>query len=168
VPEIFNYWLQAGRIDVGFLGATRIDRYANLNTTVIGDYDNPTVRLPGAGGAPEIAANCGEVIVTLRQSPRTFVEKVDFITSVGHGDGGDHRKRLRLRGRGPTAVITDLGIMRPDPETRELTLSSIHPGVTVDEVREATAWDLRVAPHVQVTLAPSHDELGILRELQRA
>src|SRR5690606_16525273 len=91
VPEIFSYWLQAGRIDVGFLGAAQIDRYANLNTTVIGPYDHPAVRLPGAGGAPEIAANCGEVVVTLRQTPRAFVERLDFVTSMGHGDGGDHR-----------------------------------------------------------------------------
>ena len=96
VPEIFSYWLQAGRIDVGFLGAAQIDRHANLNTTVIGPYDDPKVRLPGAGGAPEIAANCGEVIITLRHTTRAFVERLDFITSVGHGDGGDHRERLRV------------------------------------------------------------------------
>ena len=111
VPEIFSYWLQAGRIDVGFLGAAQIDRFANLNTTVIGPYDSPKVRLPGAGGAPEIAASCGEVVVTLRHSTRAFVEKVDFVTSVGHGDGASSRDYLGLRGRGPCEVITDLGMV---------------------------------------------------------
>src|SRR5689334_13652408 len=141
VPEIFNYWLQPGRIDVGFLGAAQIDRYANINTTVIGgDYDHPKVRLPGAGGAPEIAASCGEVIVIVRQSPRAFVEKVDFITSVGHGDGPGSREKLGLLGRGPTKVITDLGILEPDPDTCELVLTHVHPGVAVDQAREATGW----------------------------
>ena len=107
-----------------FLGAAQIDRFANLNTTVIGSYDDPKVRLPGAGGAPEIAANCGEVIITLRHSTRAFVEELDFITSLGHGEGGDHRARLGLRGRGPTAVITDLGVLRPAPDSKELTLTS--------------------------------------------
>ena len=168
VPEIFSYWLQAGRIDVGFLGAAQIDRFANINTTVIGPYERPKVRLPGAGGAPEIAANCGEVIITLRQSPRAFVRELDFITSVGHGEGGDHRDRLRLRGRGPSAVITDLAIMRPDPNTKELTLVSVHPGVTVDQVQEATGWELRVAGTVSETPAPTSDELRTLRQLQAA
>lgn len=168
VPEIFSYWLQAGRIDVGFLGAAQIDRYANLNTTVIGSYDDPTVRLPGAGGAPEIAANCGEVIITLRHSTRAFVEELDFITSLGHGEGGDHRARLGLRGRGPTAVITDLGVMRPDPETKELVLTSVHPGVEVSEVVGATGWELRVADGVGETAAPTADELATLRALEAA
>lgn len=168
VPEIFAYWLQAGRIDVGFLGAAQIDRFANLNTTVIGSYDDPKVRLPGAGGAPEIAANCGEVIITLRHSARAFVEKLDFITSFGHGEGGDHRARLGLRGRGPTAVITDLGVLRPDPDSKELTLTSVHPGVRVDQVHEATGWDLKVAADVSETAAPSADELATLRALQAA
>jgi glutaconate CoA-transferase subunit B len=165
VPEMFSYWLQAGRIDVGFLGAAQIDAYANLNTTVIGDYDHPTVRLPGAGGAPEIAASCGEVIVTLRHNRRTFVEHLDFITSVGHGEGGDHRQRLGLRGRGPAAVITDLCVLEPDPITKELTLVSLHPGVEVDQVREATGWELRVADHVGVTAPPTRAELDVLRAL---
>lgn len=168
VPEIFSYWLQAGRIDVGFLGAAQIDRFANINTTVIGPYDRPKVRLPGAGGAPEIAANCGQVIITLRQSSRAFVEKLDFITSFGHGEGGEHRDRLRLRGRGPSTVISDLAIMRPDPETKELTLVSVHPGVTVAQVQEATGWELRVADTVTETPAPTGDELRTLRELRAA
>lgn len=168
VPEIFSYWLQAGRIDVGFLGAAQIDRYANLNTTVVGSYEHPKVRLPGAGGAPEIAANCGEVIVTLRHSRRAFVDHLDFITSLGHGDGPGHRERLGLRGRGPRTVITDLGVLEPDAATKELTLVSLHPGVSVDEVREATGWDLAVAGEVAVTPAPTEQELVLLRELQAA
>jgi glutaconate CoA-transferase, subunit B len=166
VPEIFAYWLQAGRIDVGFLGAAQIDRFSNLNTTVIGDYARPTVRLPGAGGAPEIAASCNRVIVTLRHSPRAFVERLDFVTSVGFGAGGDERDRLRLRGRGPSEVITDLGILRPDPETKELVLVAVHPGVHVEQVRDATGWDLRVADHVDVTVPPTTEELDALAELR--
>lgn len=168
VPEIFSYWLQAGRIDVGFLGAAQIDRFANINTTVIGPYDDPKVRLPGAGGAPEIAANCGSVIITLRHSPRAFVERVDFVTSLGHGDSGDHRARLGLRGAGPERVITDLGVLEPDPTTKELTLTSVHPGVTVEQVREATGWDLRVAADVTVGEPPTAEELRVLRQLKAA
>src|SRR5881392_1347686 len=124
VPEIFNYWVQPGRIDVGFLGAAQIDRFANINTTVIGgDYLHPKVRLPGAGGAPEIAASCGQVIVIVRQSRRAFVERVDFVTSVGYGSGPGDRERLGLRGAGPVLVITDLGVLEPDPGSCELTLT---------------------------------------------
>lgn len=166
VPEIFNYWLQPGRIDVGFLGAAQIDRFANINTTVIGtDYRHPKVRLPGAGGAPEIAASCQEVIVVVRQGPRTFVERVDFVTSVGYGDGPGHRERLGLRGRGPTLVITDLGVLEPDPATRELTLTRVHPGVEVEAVRAATGWRLAVAPQLAVTPPPTEQELSMLRQL---
>lgn len=168
VPEIFGYWLQAGRIDVGFLGAAQIDRFANLNTTVIGAYGRPSVRLPGAGGAPEIAANCGEVIVTLRQTSRAFVERLDFVTSLGHGDGGDHRARLGLRGRGPTAVITDLGVLRPEPGTNELVLTELHPGVTVEQAEAATGWPLRRADVVTVTEPPTPLELTTLAELRAA
>jgi len=166
VPEIFNYWLQPGRIDVGFLGAAQLDRYGNINTTVIGrDYRNPRVRLPGAGGAPEIAASCREVFVVLRHGARTFTERVDFVTSFGYGDGAGHRERLGLRGRGPVLVITDLGVLEPDPSTRELTLTAVHPGVDVDDVRAATGWPLAVAPHPRVTEAPTDEELAVLRDL---
>ena len=168
VPEIFNYWVQPGRIDVGFLGAAQIDRFANINTTAIGDYDNPKVRLPGAGGAPEIAASCGEVIVIVRQSPRAFVETVDFITSVGHGDGPGARERLGLRGKGPTKVITDLGILEPDPDTRELTLTHVHSGITTQQAQDATGWDLKIAAGVKTTEPPTQDELDKLRELVNA
>ena len=164
--EIFNYWLQPGRIEVGFLSAAQLDKYGNINTTIIGDdYIKPAVRLPGAGGAPEIAASCGEVFVMLRQTPRAFVDRVDFITSVGHGDGPGHRERLGLRGRGPVLVITDLGMLEPDPVTCQLTLTAVHPGVAVDAVRAATGWDLAVADTVRTVDAPTSDELFILREL---
>ncbi len=169
VPEIFNYWVQPGRIDVGFLGAAQIDRYANINTTVIGgDYDSPKVRLPGAGGAPEIAASCGEVIVIVRQSPRAFVEQVDFVTSVGHGRGPGDRERLGLRGRGPTREITDLGVLEPDPESRELVLTQVHEGVTAEQARAATGWDLRVSETLVETDPPTDEELTALRALVAA
>jgi glutaconate CoA-transferase subunit B len=166
VPEIFNYWLQPGRIDVGFLGAAQIDRYANINTTVVGSYHEPRVRLPGAGGAPEIAASCGEVVVVVAQSPRAFVERVDFVTSVGFGDGPGYRERYGLRGRGPTQVITDLGVLRPDPVTCELVLTEVHPGATVEQARSATGWDLRVADDVRATAAPTDHELAVLRRIE--
>jgi glutaconate CoA-transferase subunit B len=150
VPEVFNYWLQPRRIDVGFLGAAQIDRFANINTTVIGSYDDPKVRLPGAGGAPEIAASCREVIVIVRQSPRTFVERVDFVTSVACG---------------PTTVITDLGVLEADPHTRELTLTRLHPGVELEQARAATGWELAIAPEPARTDPPTAAELAALREL---
>jgi glutaconate CoA-transferase, subunit B len=166
VPEIFNYWLQPGRIDIGFLGAAQIDRYANINTTIIGgDYDHPRVRLPGAGGAPEIAASCGEVVVIVRQSPRAFVERVEFVTSVGFGSGPADRARLGLRGRGPVKVITDLGVLEPDPGTCELTLTQIHPGVDPDQARAGTGWPLQVAADLAVTAPPTVEELRALRTL---
>jgi glutaconate CoA-transferase subunit B len=168
VPEVFNYWLQAGRIDVGFLAAAQLDRFANINTTVIGgDYRHPVVRLPGAGGAPEIAASCREVFIMVGHSRRTFVEKVDFVTSVGHGDGPGARQRLGLRGRGPVLVVTDLGVLEPDPDTCELRLTRVHPGVEVADVRAATGWDLATADPVPVTEPPTADELDLLRRLRK-
>ncbi|GAB2672197.1 CoA-transferase subunit beta [Saccharopolyspora gloriosae] len=167
VPEIFNYWLQPGRIDFGFLGGAQIDKFGNINSTIIGgDYADPKVRLPGAGGAPEIAASCREVLVVMRQSTRSFVESVDFISSVGYGTGKGDRERLGLRGRGPVKVITDLGIMEPDPETCELTLTRLSPGADVEQVRAATGWDLAVVPEPAVQQAPSETELRVLRELK--
>ena len=168
VPEIFSYWLQGNRIDVGFLGAAQIDRFGNLNSTVIGDYDHPDVRLPGAGGAPEISAFCKETFVMLRQTPRTFVERLDFRTTVGFGDGPGSRERLGFSGAGVTAVVTDLGILEPDPETSELTLTTLHPGVDADSVRSATGWDLRVADEVVTAEPPTGDELRGLRALRSA
>jgi len=165
VPEIFAYWLQGGRIDVGFLGAAQIDRYGNLNSTVIGDYDRPKVRLPGAGGAPEIAASCRETFVMLRQSPRTFVEQLDFRSSVGYGDGPGTRERLGFTGAGVTAVVTDLGILEPDAQTKELTLTHVHPGVTADEAVAVTGWPLRVAAALGTSEPPTSSELETLRAL---
>jgi glutaconate CoA-transferase subunit B len=166
VPEVFNYWLQPGRIDVGFLSGAQIDRFANINSTVIGSYDAPKVRLPGAGGAPEIAASCGEVVVLLRHNRRAFVEGVDFVSSVGFGTGPGCRERWGLRGRGPQTVVTDLAVLRPDPETCELTLTALQPGATVEAAREATGWDLAVADEVDVVPPPTETELAVLRQLQ--
>jgi glutaconate CoA-transferase subunit B len=167
--EIFNYWIQPGRIDIGFLGVAQLDRFANINTTVIGSsYASPQVRLPGAGGAPEIAASCGEVIIVARQTAERFVERLDFVTSVGHGEGGDTRRRLGLPGRGPTAVITDLGVLEPDPVTHELVLTRVHPGVTEAAVRGATGWDLRLADRLETTAPPTEEELRALRKLELA
>ncbi|MFZ0090463.1 MAG: CoA-transferase [Solirubrobacteraceae bacterium] len=165
VPEMFNYWIGPGRVEVAFLGAAQIDRFGNLNSTVIGPYEHPRTRLPGAGGAPEIAACCQEVVVIAPHSPRTFVQRLDFRTTVGFGDGPGDRDRLGFRGRGPTAVITDLGVLEPRADTAELTLTQIHPGVAVDEVLEATGWDLDVTTAPQRTAPPTDDELSALREL---
>lgn len=166
VPEIFNYWLQPGRIDVGFLSGAQLDRFGNINTTVIGEYDEPTVRLPGSGGAPEIAACCREVVVVMRHQRRAFVEGVDFVTSVGHGSGPGDRTALGLRGAGPTRVITDLGLLEPDPDTAELTLTALHEGVSVEQVRAETGWDLAVADDLLVTAPPSVQELATLRAMR--
>jgi glutaconate CoA-transferase subunit B len=148
VPEIFNYWLQGGRIDVGFLGAAQIDRHGNLNSTVIGSYDEPKVRLPGAGGAPEIAAQAKRVITIIRQSPRTFVGELDFKSSLGASG---------------QVVITDLGVLR---RGRELVLEALHPGVTLEQAHEATGWELVVADDLRTTDPPTRKELALLRELE--
>ena len=166
VPEMFAYWLQGGRISVGFLGGAQIDRFANINSTVIGDYAHPKVRLPGAGGAPEIASACGQIFVIMRQGRRSFVPKVDFITSFGHGEGGDQRQRLGMRTAGPTLVATDLCLLRPDSETKELTVVSVHPGVSREQISQATGWPVRFAEQVEQTPPPTAVELEALRDLQ--
>jgi len=166
-PEIFRYWLQGGRVDVGFLGAAQIDRFANINTTVIGDYAKPATRLPGAGGAPEIASCAGEVVLVLKQSARAFVAKLDFVTSVGHLEGGDSRKRLGLPGKGPVAVVTDLCLLVPDPDSKELSVTQLHPGITRDQVARATGWPVRFAADLKETAHPTEQELGTLRDLER-
>jgi glutaconate CoA-transferase subunit B len=163
---MFQYWLQGGRISIGFLGGAQLDRFGNINSTVIGSYHQPKVRLPGGGGAPEIASLCGQVYVVMRQTRRSFVERVDFITSFGFGSGGDHRQRLGIRTQGPTLVVTDLCLMRPDPETKELLVTSIHPQVTREAIAEQTGWPIRFAEKVEQTQAPTENELAVLRDLQ--
>ena len=165
VPEMFRYWLQGGRITVGFLGGAQIDRYANLNTTVVGEYHSPRVRLPGGGGAPEIATHCGEIFITMALSPRAFIEKLPFITSFGHGTGAGSREALGVTTKGPTKVITDLCVMEPDPDTRELTVTSLHPGVTRGQIQAACGWPVKFASDLEETRAPSGPELAVLRDL---
>ena len=165
VPEMFRYWLQGGRITVGFLGGAQIDRYANLNTTVIGPYEKPKTRLPGGGGAPEIASHCREIYITMAQTRRAFVDKLDFITSLGHGTGGDHRARLGLKTQGPTRLLTDLCIFAPDPVTREMIVISIHAGVTREQIAANNGWEVRYASNAVVTPPPTREELQVLRDL---
>lgn len=166
VPEIFSYWLQAGRVDVGFLGAAQVDKYGNINTTVVGDYDKPKVRLPGAGGAPEIAASAKHTFIMLRQNPRAFVDSVDFVTSVGNYRGGDSRDGLGMTGHGPQVIITDIGVMRPDPVTGEFVLTALHEGRTIDEAKSATGWELKISPDLKTTAPPTADEIDQLRALK--
>ena len=168
LPEVFAHYLQRGRVDVGFLSAAQIDRHGNLNTTVIGSYARPSVRLPGSGGAPEIAAHAREVLVIMKQSPRSFVPRLDFLTSCGYLGGAGERSRAGFPGGGPRAVITDFGILRPHPQTEELQLRAIYPGVTLDAVRAATGWPLRVAHDLQVLPAPQPADLDTLRALHAA
>jgi glutaconate CoA-transferase subunit B len=168
VPELFNYWLQPGRINVGLLGAGQVDRMGNINSTVIGSYANPKVRLPGAGGAPEIGSAAGEFIVLVRQGKRSFVERVDFVSTVGNGARAGDRERFGLPGRGPSAVVTDIGVYEPHPETRELQLVALQPGATVEQARAATGWDLKVADDVAVLPPPAEAELATLRAFPTA
>jgi len=165
VPEMFRYWLQGERFTVGFLGGAQIDRYANLNTTVVGPYEQPKTRLPGGGGAPEISNCCGEIFIIMRQAPRSFVQKLDFVTSFGHGEGGDHRARMGIRTKGPTKLITDLAMFKPDSETKEMRVTSIHPGVTREQIEANTGWPVRFASDVGETAPPTEQELSTLREL---
>ncbi|HKN11429.1 MAG TPA: CoA-transferase subunit beta [Pseudomonadota bacterium] len=165
VPEMFRYWLQGGRFTVGFLGGAQIDRFGNLNTTVVGPYEKPKARLPGGGGAPEIAIACGEIFIIMRQAPRSFVERIDFVTSFGHGEGGDHRTRLGIKTKGPTKLVTDLAVFEPHPATREMTVVAVHPGVTREEIRANTGWPVRFAPDGAATPAPNDQELSVLRDL---
>ena len=165
VPEMFRYWLQGGRITVGFLGGAQIDRFANLNTTVVGSYDKPKTRLPGGGGAPEIATSCGEIFITMTHSRRGFVDKIDFVTSLGHGEGGDHRARLGVTTKGPTRLITDLCVFEPDRVSKEMTVVSIHPGVTREQIDTNTGWKVRYADQIAATPAPTAPELDALRAI---
>ncbi|MCG6858036.1 MAG: CoA-transferase subunit beta [Salaquimonas sp.] len=166
VPEMFRYWLMGGRITIGFLGAAQLDKFGNINTTVIGDYHHPKTRLPGGGGAPEIASSCGEIYITMKQSLRGMVEKIDFFTSFGHGDGGDHRQRLGITTKGPTLLITDLAVWKPDPATKEFTVVSLHPGVTKEQVQATCGWPVKFADTLEETPAPTESELNTLRDLK--
>ena len=165
LPEVFAYLLQAGRVDVGFLGAAQVDRFGNLNSTVIGPYDSPATRLPGAGGATEIAAHARQTFVMLKASPRSLVPKLDFRTSGGFLEGHGARARAGMAGAGPQAVITDFGELTPEPGSDELVLSALFPGVTADEARAAVGWPLRAAPQVAMLEPPRPHELDTLRAL---
>jgi glutaconate CoA-transferase, subunit B len=166
VPEMFRYWLQGGRVSVGFLAAAQLDRFGNINTTVIGDYHNPKVRLPGGGGAPEIASSCGEIFITMKQNPRGMVNKIEFYTSFGHGDGGDAREKLGIATKGPTLLVTDLAIWKPDAVTKEFTVTSLHPGVAREQVQDTCGWPVAFAEDANETPAPTALELNTLRDLK--
>jgi len=165
VPEVFRYWLQGGRITVGFLGGAQVDRFGNLNSTVIGSYANPNVRLPGSGGATEIATGAGQIFIVMRQGTRSFVNNLDFLSTLGHGRTGRERRELGIYTKGPTLLVTDLCIMRPDAETSEMAVTSLHPGITREQVRQNTSWEIRFADTVAETEPPSTGELEVLREL---
>ena len=165
VPEMFRYWLQGGRISVGFLGGAQVDRFGNLNSTVIGDYRRPKVRLPGAGGATEIAASCGRIFIIMRQNPRAFAPRVDFITTLGHGPTGKERRELGLTTAGPALLVSDLCIFEPEPGSNEFVVTSVHPGVSCEQIRENTGWKVRFAAELRETEPPRVEELDVLREL---
>ncbi len=165
VPEIFRYWLQGGRISTGFLTGAQVDRFGNLNTTAIGPYDRPKVRLPGSGGASEIALSCKEVFIVMRQNERSFVEKLDFLTSLGHGDGSGERQAMGLKGKGPTLIVTDLCVMKPNEKNGEFMVVALHPGTTRETVRQNTGWDVKFSDRLEETSPPRDEELAILRDL---
>jgi glutaconate CoA-transferase, subunit B len=165
VPEMFRYWLQGGRITVGFLGAAQLDRFGNINTTVIGDYLKPKTRLPGGGGAPEIAGSCQQIFITLAQSRRAMVERIDFVTSFGHGTGGDARRKLGITTKGPTLLVTDLAVWHADPESKEFIVTSLHPGVTQGQVQDTCGWPVRFAADVNETPPPTKLEIETLCDL---
>ena len=165
VPEMFAYWLQGGRITIGFLGGAQVDRFGNLNSTVIGDYARPAVRLPGAGGAPEIAACCRRTFIVMRHSRRAFVDRLAFLTTLGHGPTGRERRALGLTTEGPALLVSDLCTMRPHPETKELQVTSLHEGVTRERVAAETGWPLAFAETVEDTPPPTARELEVLRDL---
>lgn len=162
--EVFSFYVQGGLIDVGFLGAAQIDRFGNLNTTVIGGYDDPKVRLPGSGGACEIASLAKKIILLVPHKKRRFVPKVDFITSPGFLQGRRQRNVLNLAGGGPEVTITDLGVLEFD-EGGEMVLATIHPGVEVEQIKENTGWDLKVSADLGVTEPPTQAEIELLHEL---
>jgi glutaconate CoA-transferase subunit B len=162
---MFRYWLQGGKITIGFLAAAQLDKFGNINTTVIGDYENPKTRLPGGGGALEIATSAHQIYITMKQSKRGMVEKIDFYTSFGYGDGGKHRQQIGIDSLGPTLLITDLALWKPDPETKELMVTSLHPGVTRAQVQSTCSWRVKYFDAVKETAVPTTLELTTLREL---
>lgn len=162
--DIFTLYLQRGNVDVGFLGGAQIDRYGNINATIVGnDYAHPKVRLPGSGGAQEIAAWANRCYIMTPHQKRRFPEKVDFLTSAGYLDGKENRQKLNLRGKGPIGVVTDLGFLEPD-ENGELTLTALHPGKTIEQAKENTGWNLKTAEKIGITEPVTEKELRILRE----
>jgi len=162
--EVFNYYLQGGMIDVGFLGGAQVDRFGNINSTIIGAYEEPKVRLPGSGGACEISIHAKKIILILNQNKKTFPERIDFITSPGYIDENNQRKKYSMPGQGPVLVITDFGVYTFSDDTHEMVLSEIHPGVSVDELKENIAWDVRISDKIKMTANPSEEELRIIRE----
>ncbi|MCY4463884.1 MAG: CoA-transferase subunit beta [Albidovulum sp.] len=167
VPEMFCYWLQGGHIDIGVLSAAQIDRFGNINTTIIGDYHAPKVRLPGGGGAPEIATSCDRIHLIVRQSRRSFRKELDFRTSFGFGEGGLSRSEAGILTAGPVVLFTDLAIWKPDPASKELTVVSLHPGVTRAQMHASVDWNIKFAEQVEITEPPSDEELTVLRELHK-
>jgi glutaconate CoA-transferase subunit B len=165
VPEMFQYWLQGGRMSVGFLGGAQVDRFGNLNSTVIGPYRTPKVRLPGSGGATEIASNCGRIFIVMRHNPRAFVAKLDFLTTLGHGLTGRERKTLGVTTAGPALIVTDLCTLVPHSETNEFEVVTVHPGVTSAQITEQTGWPIRFAATLRETPPPDALELEVLRDL---
>jgi glutaconate CoA-transferase, subunit B len=165
VPEMFRYWLQGGRITVGFLSGAQVDRYGNLNSTVIGPYGKPKVRLPGAGGATEIATSCGKIFMIMRHNVRAMVEKLDFLTTLGHGPTGQERCRLGIRTAGPVLLVSDLCMMEPETETNEFVVTALHPGVTREQVAQNSGWSVRFSSALRETEPPAPNELDALREL---
>ncbi len=164
--EMFNYWLQGGRITVGFLGAAQLDRFGNINTTVIGSYDKPKVRLPGGGGAPEIASHSQKVYIIMKQSPRSFVSKIDFFTSYGFGSGYSERSDNGITTKGPQLLVTDKAIWKPDPTSKELQVVALNPGVTKEEMQDSVGWPINYAESLEENTPPTEQELDVLRDLQ--
>ncbi len=164
--EMFKYWLQGGWITVGFLGAAQLDRHGNINTTVIGPYERPRVRLPGGGGAPEIASQSRQVYIVMKQSSRSFVEKIDFFTSYGFGNGAGERRQLGIKTKGPQLLVTDKAIWKPDFQSEELTVTALYPGVSKSDMADSVGWAIRYAPELEEVEPPTVHELEILRDLQ--
>lgn len=168
VREMFRYWLQGGKMTIGFLGGAQIDKFGNINTTVINAYDKPKVRLPGGGGAPEIATQCAKIFLVMKQSKRSFVEHIDFRTSLGFGNGGNEREAMGIKTAGPVVLVTDYAVWRPHPVTKEFTVMSLHPGVTCEDVNSSIGWTASFADDLPTTDAPTDEELAILRHLKAA